>query len=94
MPDFIVFLSNLSWLVALVVVLGVVFVILELVTPNFGFIGGIGVVLLIVGIGATSQIVSLPALLGIIAIILIIIAGVLIFTYRSATEEEFQELWF
>lgn len=85
MPDFIVFLSDLSWLVALVVVLGVVFVILELVTPNFGFIGGIGVVLLIVGIGATSQIVSLPALLGIIAIILIIIAGVLIFTYRSAT---------
>jgi membrane-bound ClpP family serine protease len=84
--DFYAFLSGLSWLVSLVVVLGVVFVILEIVTPNFGFIGATGVVLLIAGIGALSQIVSLTELVGIIALILIIIFGVLIFTYRSATK--------
>lgn len=83
--DFNVLLSGLSWLVALIVVLGVIFVLLEIVTPNFGFIGATGVVLLIAGIAATSQLVSVPALVGIIALILIIIAVVLVLTYRSAT---------
>lgn len=83
--DFNALLSDLSWLVALAVVLGVIFVILEIVTPNFGFIGGIGVVLLIAGVGALSQVVSIPELVGIITLILSIIAGTVIFTYRSAT---------
>ena len=85
MTDFNALLSDLSWLVALIVVLGVIFVILELVTPNFGFIGATGVVLLIAGFAATSQLVSVPVLIGIIALILTIIVLVLIITYRSAT---------
>jgi len=85
MMDFSALLSGLSWLVALIVVLGVVFVILEIVTPNFGIIGATGLVLIMAGIAATSQIVSFSVLIGIIALILIIIVLVLIFTYRSAT---------
>lgn len=85
MMDFIALLSDLSWLIALAVVLGVVLLIIELVTPSFGIVGVMGAGLLIVGIGALSQIVSLPVLVGIITLILIIITGVLIFTYRSAT---------
>lgn len=85
MMDFTLFLADMSWLVALVVVLGVIFIILELVTPNFGIIGGTGIVLVIAGLVFTAQIVSVPALVGIITLILVVIAGVLIFTYRSAT---------
>jgi len=84
--EYYALLSDLSWLVALAVVLGVLLLILEIVTPNFGFIGAVGIVLIIVGVGAASQLVTLPALIGIIVIILVVIAAVLIFTYRSATK--------
>jgi len=86
MMDFNELLSGLSWLVALVVILGIALLIFELVTPTFGIIGATGVVLIIIGLGATSQLVSFPVLVGIIALILTIIAGVLILTYRSATK--------
>jgi len=79
------FLTGVLWLIPLSIVLGIILVIIEIIMPNFGIIGGVGIVLLLVGIGGISQIVDLPVLVGIIALVLVIIVGALIFVYRSSS---------
>lgn len=83
--DFTAALADFSWLVILSIVLGMIFVILEIITPNFGILGASGIIFIVGGTAAISQIVSSTALVAIIAGILLIIALVLVISYRSAT---------
>jgi membrane-bound serine protease (ClpP class) len=54
--------------------------------PGFGIAGILGVVSLVVGIVLVSQLVSILVLILIIAAVLVIIAGLLVFMYKSATK--------
>jgi membrane-bound serine protease (ClpP class) len=90
-PGLFAFLSNidlsgLQGLVILLFVLGIALVVIELLMPGFGLAGGLGIISLIVGVVLVAQLVSPVALSFIIAIVLLIIVGMLIWLYKSATK--------
>ena len=86
MPGVISYLSGLGGLMVLLFVLGIILVVLELVMPGFGVAGGIGVLALIAGVVIASQVVSPAVLTLIIAVVLLVIAGMLVWLYKSATK--------
>ena len=79
-------LGQLKWLMALLFILGAVLIAIEFMMPGFGIAGTIGIISLLVGIVIASQVVTLPVLLGMIVIVLLLIAGLLIWAYRSAVK--------
>lgn len=78
--------EGLEGLVLLLFILGIVLVVIEFLMPGFGIAGILGVVSLVVGIVLVSQLVSILVLILIIAAVLVIIAGLLVFMYKSATK--------
>ena len=79
-------LGQLKWLMALLFILGALLIAIEFMMPGFGIAGTIGIISLLVGIVIASQVVTLPVLLGMIVIVLLLIAGLLIWAYRSAVK--------
>jgi membrane-bound ClpP family serine protease len=78
-------LTGLEGLVVLLFALGIALVVIELLMPGFGLAGGLGILSLIAGVVLAAQVVSPVALTLIIAIALVIIAGMLVWIYKSAT---------
>src|SRR5690554_5440136 len=79
-------LSGLEGLVLLLFALGIVLVVIEVLMPGFGLAAGLGVISLIVGVVLAAQIVSPVLLSFIIAVVLVIIVGMLVWLYKSATK--------
>jgi membrane-bound ClpP family serine protease len=79
-------LSQLKWLMALLFMLGAVLIAIEFMMPGFGIAGTIGIISLLLGIVIASQVVTPPVLVGMIVIVLLVIAGLLIWAYRSAVK--------
>lgn len=77
---------HLEWLMALLFILGAVLIAIELVMPGFGIAGTLGIISLLIGVVVASKVVSPPVLVGIIVAVLLIVAGLLVWAYRSATK--------
>lgn len=82
---FIEIFEHMGWLMAVLFILGAVLVAIEFMTPGFGVAGTIGIISLIIGVVVASRVVSPPVLIGIIAAVLLVIASLLVWAYRSAT---------
>ncbi len=80
------FLSGLEGLMVLLFVLGIVLVVVEIIMPGFGVAGGLGMLSLLVGVVVAAQVVSPLVLTLMIAVVLILITGMLIWLYNSATK--------
>ena len=80
------YLAGLEGLVILLFVLGIVLVVIELLMPGFGIAGSLGIISLIVGIVLAAQVVTSVVLTLIIVAVLIIITGMLLWLYKSATK--------
>lgn len=78
-------LAHMEWLMAVLFILGAVLVAIEFMTPGFGIAGTVGIVSLIIGIVIASRVVSPPVLMAMIAAVLLVIASLLVWAYRSAT---------
>ena len=79
-------LSQIKWLMILLFMLGTILLAIEVMMPGFGIAGTIGIISLLLGIIIASQVVTPPVLVGIIAAVLLVIAGLLIWAYRSAVK--------
>ena len=81
--DFFSFLDGIQIYQIVILVLGLIFLIIEMFTPGFGVSGGIGLVLLVVGILITA---STPFEALVMFILLLAIVGVaLTVVFHSAT---------
>ncbi len=78
-------LEHMEWLMAVLFILGAVLVAIECMTPGFGIAGTVGIISLIIGVVVASRVVSPPVLMGMIAAVLLVIASLLVWAYRSAT---------
>jgi membrane-bound serine protease (ClpP class) len=92
MPLFVLFsflnidLMGLEGLIVLLFALGIALVVIEMLMPGFGLAGSLGVLSLIAGIVLAAQVVSPVVLAFIIAAVLLIIAGMLFWLYKSAVK--------
>jgi membrane-bound serine protease (ClpP class) len=92
MPLFVLFsflnidLTGLEGLIVLLFALGIALVVIEMLMPGFGLAGSLGVLSLIAGIVLAAQVVSPVVLAFIIAAVLLIIAGMLFWLYKSAVK--------
>jgi len=80
------YFAGLEGLVAILFVLGIALVIIELVMPGFGLAGTLGIISLVAGVVLVYPLVSPPVLALIIATILLIIVGMLVYMYKSAVK--------
>ena len=78
------FLNDMTWLQALLLVIGLIFVVFEMFHPGFGAPGIIGGILIFIGIIITAKTVFQAALL--IVIILAVLGIALTFVLQSATK--------
>lgn len=78
--------ANLDWLMIALFVLGTVLIAIEVVVPGFGIAGVLGIIALIFGVRIAVDVVSTTVLVAMITIILIIIAALVIWFYRSLTK--------
>ena len=79
-------LSGLESLVVVLFILGVALIVIELLMPGFGIAGTLGIISLIAGVVLAARVVSPTVLTLIIAAVLVIIAGMLVWIYKSATK--------
>jgi len=77
--------EHMEWLMAVLFILGALLMAIECMTPGFGIAGTVGIISLIIGVVVASRVVSAPVLVGIIAAVLLVIASLLVWAYRSAT---------
>jgi len=78
-------LAGLEGLIAILFILGIALIVIELVMPGVGVAGVIGIASLVAGVVLVSQIASPAVLTLIITVVLLIIAGMLFWLYKSAT---------
>lgn len=78
------FFAGLGGLIVILFLLGIILVVIEMLMPGFGLAGGLGIISLIAGVILAAQIVSPLVLAVIITAVLLIIAGMLFWLYKSA----------
>lgn len=78
-------LTGLEGLIIILFILGIALVVIEMVMPGIGAAGILGIISLIAGVILVAQVASPTVLALIIAAVLIIIAGMLVWMYKSAT---------
>lgn len=78
------FLGNIELLQAILLVLGLIFLLAEIFIPGFGIMGILGIILFVVGIILTAS--TFAEALVMFLILLLILAIVIILVVRSATK--------
>lgn len=78
--------TGLEGLIIILFILGIALVVIEMVMPGIGVAGILGIISLIAGVILAAQVVSATVLALIIAAVLLIIAGMLVWLYKSATK--------
>jgi len=84
------FVHNIDIWAAISFILGFIFVIIEMFFPGFGLPGVVGLIFLFIGIVLTAK--TLTDVLVLLAIILLILAGVLAIAVRSASKGRLKKL--
>lgn len=75
--EFTLVFQEIGWVPAIMLLLGMIFVIIEIFQPGFGFFGISGTILIIIGIsvrmyysGAGNPIIQMVVLIGLVAVVL------------------------
>ena len=83
--DILSYMAGLEGLMLLLFLLGIVLVVIEIIMPGFGIAGSLGILSLLAGIVVAAQVVAPMTLTLIIAATFLVIGGLLIWLYNSAT---------
>lgn len=81
--------TEIGWIPAICIILGLIFIIIEIFQPGFGFFGICGGILVAVGIavrmyysGAGNPIIQLIVMVGVVALILLIALAIMLISIK------------